>query len=123
MIRKFESFKNQDIVITLPSTIDWKDYEKELNEVEDGTSVLNFKVPNLPTKTSIGCRCYICYKGNIVGWMKIVGLVKNDFDCTTTGKHWDGNFIQRSGKFNYLKSPIPMKGFQGFRYLTSEDIL
>ena len=48
--------------------------------------------------------------------MKIVGLVKDDFNCTTTDKHWSGNFIQRSGKFNHI-TPIPMKGFQGFRYI------
>jgi len=116
-IKTFENmFEPQDIVITLPSTIDWNDYQKELKKVEDDSQVMNFKVSNLPTKTSIGSKCYLCYKGNIIGWMKIVGLVKNDFDCSTTEKHWNGNFIQRSGKFNSI-NPIPMKGFQGFRYI------
>jgi hypothetical protein len=108
-----------DIVITVPSIINWNDYNKELKAVEDESNVLNFKVKNLPIKTSIGNKCYVCWRGNIVGWMKISGLVNNNFICSTTGKHWTGNFIQRTGSFNYLEIPIPMKGFQGFRYINN----
>jgi len=110
---------NLDIIITLPSTIDWGDYVKELKTVEDESHILNFKVSKLPTKTAIGNKCYICWRGSIVGWMKISGLTKNDFNCSTTDKHWSGNFIQRTGKFNYIDKPIPMKGFQGFRYFNN----
>jgi hypothetical protein len=116
-MKLLEVINNNDIVITLPSTIDWGDYVKELKTVENGYSVLNFSVNNLPTKTSVGCKCYLCWRGKIVGWMKISGLVDNDFICTTTGKHWKGKFIQRTGAFNYVDTPIPMKGFQGFRYI------
>ena len=116
-MKLLDLINNRDIVITLPSTIKWGDYEKELKKVEDESEVLNFKVSNLPKQTSIGCKCYLCYKGSLIGWMKITGLVNDGFNCTTTGKRWDGNFIQRSGKFNKLKTPIYMKGFQGFRYI------
>lgn len=115
-MKLMDIINNQDIVITLPSNIKWDDYEKELKSVEDESQVLNFKVPNLPKNTSIGSKCYLCYKGNVIGWMKITGLVNNDFTCSTTGKQWSGKFIQRSGKFNKLENPIPMKGFQGYRY-------
>lgn len=104
-----------DIVITLPKSVSWADYEKELEVVKDGSHVINFKVPRLPKQTYVGDKCYLCYNGNIVGWMKIVGFQSGGFTCTTTGRFWEGNFIQRSGKFNKIK-PIPMKGFQGFRY-------
>ena len=106
-----------DIVITIPKTVSWADYEKELQVVKDGSHVINFKVPRLPKQANIGDKCYLCYKGNIVGWMKIVGLKSGGFTCTTTGTYWEGNFVQRSGKFNKIK-PIPMKGFQGFRYFS-----
>lgn len=105
-----------DIIVTLPKSTSWLEYEKELKAVESEELVMNFKVPNLPKETSVGEKCYLCYKGNIVGWMKIVGLKENFFKCTTTGRTWNGNFVQRSGKFNKIQ-PIPMKGFQGFRYL------
>ena len=112
--------KSEDIVITIPSSIKWDDYEIELKTVSDFSSVINFKVSNFPTKTSIGNKCYLCYKGNIIGWMLIVGFKEKEFNCTTTGIKWAGKFIERSGPFNYLKQPIPMKGFQGYRYITNK---
>lgn len=116
----FEEYQNGvDILITLPSSTDFIVYQKELKEVEDGSSVLNFKVPFFPNKSKVGNRCYLVYKGNIIGWMKIVGFEEKAFTCETTGRKWNGKFIQRSGKFHFI-SPIPYKGFQGFRYVDNE---
>lgn len=109
-----EAIEPRDVIITLPKNIKWDDYEKELEKVKDGNEVMNFKVNHLPN-TSVGNKCFIVHDGFIKGWMNIVGLSKKDFTCSTTGKHWKGSFIERSGPFNYI-DPIPMKGFQGFRY-------
>lgn len=105
----------RDIVITIPKSISWKDYEKELAAVKDGSMVLNFKTANFPN-TKVGNKCYIVHDGEIKGWMKIVGMDEKEFTCETTGKTWKGKFIQRSGPFHYIP-PIEMKGFQGFRYV------
>lgn len=107
-----ETFK--DIIVTLPKNIEWSDYTKELDAVRNGNEIMNFKVNAFP-KTKIGNKCYVLHNGAIRGWMKIVGLSEKDFECTTTGKKWRGKFIERSGEFHYIE-PIPMKGFQGFRY-------
>lgn len=113
----FKQFQEgKDLVITLPKSVKWEDYEKELEAAANG-DLLNFKVPNLPKEAKIGNKCYIVHNGEIKGWMEICGLIKGGFDCTTTGKRWDGNFVQRTGEFNYLDEPIPMKGFQGYRYM------
>lgn len=115
LIVKEELMKmNRDIIITIPRSISWDEYQKELDAVKDGSSVMNFKVNHFP-KTDIGSRCYLLYDGAIRGWMEIVGLSEDDFTCSTTGKKWKGKFIQRSGPFHKIE-PIPMKGFQGFRY-------
>lgn len=106
---------DRDIIITLPKSIKWEDYEKELETVKNWSEVMNFKVNNFP-KTSKGCKCYLIHNGVIKGWMEIVGLTEKEFYCSTTGKEWKGKFIERSGPFNYIE-PIPMKGFQGFRYM------
>lgn len=47
------------ICITIPKKIKWEVYKKELKAVEDGSQVLNFKVPNLPKdiKTSDAAIC------------------------------------------------------------------
>lgn len=115
LIVKEELLKmNRDIIITIPKNITWQDYKKEIDKVKDGSSVMNFKVNHFP-KTSVGNRCYLLYDGAIRGWMEIVGFSEEPFKCSTTGREWSGKFIQRSGPF-YEIDPIPMKGFQGFRY-------
>ena len=106
---------NKDIIITLPSKISWGEYQKELDAVKDGKMVMNFKVPYFPKETSVGRKCYLVHKGYVRGWMKIVGMVEKEFKCETTGKIWKGRFIQRNGDFHKI-TPIPMKGFQGFKY-------
>jgi hypothetical protein len=105
-----------NIVITIPATISWDDYEKEIATVADRSQVMRFKVARLPTRNVIGGRCYLCYHGHIIGWMEIVGTHSGDFICSTTGQRWSGDFIERSGAFNRLTTPIPHKGFQGWRY-------
>lgn len=103
-----------DIIVTIPKSIQWKDYEKELISVEDYKQVMNFKVNNFP-KTKVGSKCYLLYNGFIIGWMEIVGISEKEFTCSTTGIKWKGKFIERSGPFHKIQ-PIQMKGFQGFRY-------
>jgi hypothetical protein len=109
------------IIISYPSNYDWEDYKEELKAAERG-DILNFKVSNFPTKVKEGDRCYIVHKGFIKGWMTICGFSTKEFTCTTTGRKFKGNFIERSGKFHYLEEKIPYKGFQGFRYFDPDDI-
>ena len=111
--------KKNALLITLPSSIKWEDYEKELKAVEDESQVMNFKVPFLPKNIQRIKRVYLIYQGNIVGWQKFVGTSDKPFKCTTTDKNWDGNFLQRTGPFHKI-DPIPCKGFQGFRYFDFE---
>ncbi len=109
-------FKTKGIIITVPKSIKWEDYEKELKAVEDYSQVMNYKVPTIPKDIDDIKRCYVVYDGFIRGWQEVVGHeTGKEFDCTTTGKNWKGNFIQRSGPFHKIE-PIPMKGFMGWRY-------
>src|SRR5436190_688941 len=104
----------KDIVITVPKSTDWEEYERELKKAEEGET-LNFKLPNLPKGlVPEESRCYICYSGKILGYHIVSGLSEDGFTCTTTGKKWEGKFVQRTGKFHRLENPVPMKGFQGF---------
>ncbi len=112
--------ENHALLITLPSSIKWEDYEKELDKVKDEKEVMNFKVPFLPKDTSDIERVYLVHKGYIVGWQKFVGTSDKPFTCSTTNKDWDGKFLQRTGEFHKI-NPIPYKGFQGFRYYTYSE--
>lgn len=103
-----------DIIITIPKKIKWSDYQKELKIAEEG-EILNFKVSNFP-KVVEGDKCYICHNGNVLGYHLISGLKEYNFKCSTTGREWKGKFVQRTGKFHKIEH-IPMRGFQGFRYM------
>ncbi len=116
MVTKIQEFSNSDILITIPKSIKWENYTKELINAENG-DIMNFKVPFLPKSSIIGNKCYVVYNGFIRGYMIISGVINDtSFDCTTTGDNWSGKFIQRTGKFYYLDKLIPYKGFQGWRY-------
>jgi len=110
------SINKRGIVITIPKTIKWEEYQKELDAVADWSHVMNFKIHNKPKDLNIGDRVYLCYNGQIIGWQTFVGYYQGSFDCTTTGNEWEGTFIQRSGPFHYLQTPIPCNGFRGFKY-------
>ena len=112
------------IVITIPKNIKWSDYEKELSAVEDESQEMHYKIPTLPKDVNVGDRCYLCHDGYIKGWMKISHIGKLDgFECTTTGKDWsEGYYVSRTGPFHYLKNPIPMKGFMGYRKIDDSAI-
>lgn len=111
-----------NICITIPKRIKWEDYEKELKVVEDETYEMNYHLPNLPKDVHIGDRCYICHDGFIKGWMKISYIGdRSAFICTTTGESWhEGYYVSRTGKFHYLKNPIPMKGFMGYKKIEED---
>jgi hypothetical protein len=119
-MKRFKNYiqENRDIVITIPKKVKWAEYEKELAKAEQG-EILNFKVNNIPKQTKKGCKCFLLYDGEIKGYMNICDLGHKKFKCTTTGKEWEGNFVQRTGKFNKIK-PISMKGFQGYRYFDED---
>lgn len=113
--------KKRSLIITLPATTKWEDYEQELRKVANYKNVLNFKVHAFPTGVSKGDRCYLVHNGKIMGWMEIVGFSEKSFTCSTTKKQWKGKFIERSGPFHYLEEDIPYKGFQGYRYFDFEE--
>ena len=112
-----ENSNNLAICITIPKTIKWEDYQKELDTVAYGKQEMNFKVAQLPTKVKVGDRCYLCYNNQIIGWMRISYLGPKNFDSTVGNKHWEGLFISRTGPLNKLKYPIPCKGFRGYKYI------
>ncbi len=98
-IKTFESTISvkKDIVITIPKNIKWIDYEKELLAAKNG-AIMNFKVPFLPKNDIVGSKCYLCYNGYIIGYMYICGVSDKGFKCTSTGKQWDCNFLERAGE-------------------------
>jgi hypothetical protein len=105
-------------LITLPQTVDWETYKREIETVKDGTSVMNYRIKYPPRDLSPGDHMYITYKGQVRGWMNVVGVEKKtqSWQCTTTGKFWQaGTYIQRSGPFHEVVDGEKIKGFRGIR--------
>lgn len=104
-------------LITIPKTVSWKDYERELETVADGSQIMNYRTRFFPKEMAEGDRCYVVHDGRVRGWMKIVGLIDQDhpWTCTTTGTRWPpGKYIQRSGPFHLVDGPA-YQGFRGVR--------
>ena len=104
----------RSLIITLPATVSWKEYEKDFEKVNE------FQVTHFPKGVKEGSRCYIVYNGKIKGWQEITGFKDESFSyCFGSVRHL--KFIQRSGKFHYLEKEIPYKGFNGFRYFNYKE--
>lgn len=108
---------SQDWVITVPKTVAWNDYERELAMVADGNAEMRFKVPPHFKSAKSGDRCFVVHDGQVRGWMEVTGLEKFDkpWQCSTTGTEWPaGTYLKRSGPFHPVEGK-PMRGFQGIR--------
>lgn len=104
-------------LITIPKTVSWKDYQRELQTVADGTSDMNYRTRYIPKGMQVGDRCYVVWDGQVRGWMAISGVVerKAPWVCTTTGAVWPpGCYVQRSGAFHPVEGPA-YQGFRGIR--------
>lgn len=110
----------QDWIVTLPRKYQWKDYVKELEAVQDGKFVLNYKLPFGPIrpKVKVGDRCFITHFDHVMGWIRIVGMdVKSKpWQCETTGTYWPpGLYVKRTGVFHHMDGTTIVKGFRGIR--------
>ena len=111
-----------DIIICIPRSVPWSEYQKELDKVATGKYLLNYRVSKKPQKLNVGDRCYIIHNNILKGWMKVVGINKcSEFTCNTTGKKWsEGWYIQRTGEFHPVE-PKHILSFRGYRYYKSNE--
>ena len=117
LLKEVEKSEGRSIMITIPSSTSWEEYEKELSRVENGRGSIDFMVGQFPKGVKVGSRCYLVHLGNVVGWMAISGFTEKTVKGPN-GNEFNGKFIERSGPFHYLKEKIPMRGFIGFRYFS-----
>lgn len=104
-----------DWVITIPQTVKWEDYQRELDAAADCSQTMSYRLPHR-VGVDVGDRCFVVWRGLVRGWMCIVNAGNMPaFKCTTTGVEWPaGFFINRSGPFHPVQGPA-MKGFRGIR--------
>ena len=108
----------KDWIITLPKTMDWDTYQKEIADVADGRRSMFYKLPYLPKTMKPGDRCFVTWQSTVKGWMEIKSVgYRGGFRCQTTGASWPAGFyMERSGVFHEITNPLPeYKGFRGIR--------
>ena len=106
-----------DWLITIPKTVKWEDYEKELEAVSKYQAKMLYKVPFKPKIDPRQDKIFVLWNGKVRGWMECTEVVykDNSWTCSTTGRVWTaGWYIVRSGPFHKVDGP-EMRGFQGIR--------
>lgn len=109
----------KDLVITWPKKRSLQSYLDELMKAIEAGKVINFRVPTLPKEK---CEfCFVVYDGKIRGFTRIreyAVIGDNEVEDPITGEFWPaGNYLVRIPYWHPLDDPIPMKGFQGYRYI------
>ncbi|MGI8601063.1 MAG: hypothetical protein ACR2KB_17555 [Chitinophagaceae bacterium] len=119
------------ILLTMPKAFfeDRKMTEEQFKEVferfmqmEDG--IWNFRKKTLPTQDVIYCYMVfggkVQFKVNIVGYERDVAKTFHDAADAKPRHFQKSNWIILAGPAVKPPQEIPMKGFQGFRYVTKE---
>lgn len=111
----------QDLVVTWPKSKSLDAYLKELERAVSERLEINFRVPTKPHLTP--ARCYIVHSGYVRGYNLIrkiewrgereVARVESD---AFAGFWPAGYYIVRDPLWHPI-TPIPMRGFQGYRYM------
>ena len=109
-----------DIVVTWPKSRTLDSYLEELERAVDLGLEINFRVSSFP-KQKVD-RCFVVHDGAVRGWNRILRLewiadkkvsrVRND---SWAGFWPAGYYIVRDPEWHSIE-PVPMKGFQGWRY-------
>ncbi len=110
-----------DIIITWPSTRPLESYITQILAAgAAGQKHINFRVSRLPKYADKGDRCYVVHSGFVRGYNPIVEcrpVEDNIVLDPLTDEFWPaGNYIVRRPAW-FPITPIPHKGFQGFRYI------
>lgn len=115
---KFKQFlieNKKDIIVTIPRS-QYKNDDIETKDMLENNKTQFWAMKKLPKHIDIGSRIYFVKNGVIESSMKIFKIEKNKIEkCSTTGNIWEGNILHLNDLL-YLNSPIPMKGFMGYRY-------
>jgi len=104
-----------DIIVTVPKK-EYANVSKEDSFAKGKEAVQFWSVPKKPKNLNVGDRVYFVERGCIRYWHEFLGF---DYDsvCEATDRVWAGLNLVIKYPETKLTNPIPMKGFQGFRYM------
>lgn len=111
-----------DIIVTTPKS-QIENAAQEAKDALEGKVDYYFRnFDKLPRNLQKGDHVFYVENGFITGFAVVYGFVETagKVICQTTGKDWKGCLVyMECNSWKWIK-PIPMKGFQGFRYTPSD---
>lgn len=112
-----------DIVVTWPKSRSLQSYLDELERADREDKLINFRISSIPKEDVT--RCFMVHDGAVRGYTNVLKVdiyQRGEIRDPITGHAWpDGIYITRDPEW-YPIEPIPMKGFQGFRYFKEIDV-
>ena len=107
--------KIMNIIVTTPKS-ELKHIKNEVDDVENTNGVF-FRAFKIKPNVQIDEHIYFVQNGVIRGFGIVCEIKDQDSEvCETTGRTWKGNRFVYYNNWHWLKRPIKMNGFQGFRY-------
>lgn len=106
-----------DIACTWPKTKPLGTYYAELENARRRNLVINFRVPARPKSTPQ--RCYMVYDGFVRCWSPVKAILwrgEGEVRRVDGQGFWPAGWYIMREPFYAEIEPLPMKGFQGFRY-------
>lgn len=111
----------KDIIVTTPKSqmkVAAQEARKCIEAIEDGQKASYFRTfPKRPKFLDVGSRIFYVENGFIRGFATVEKIGKGNIQCATTGRNWKGEcYVMMPAQSWRWIDPIPMKGFQGYRY-------
>lgn len=105
-----------DLVITWPKTRPLSSYLEHCQKAHHRKQFINFRIGSRPKRAAE--RVYVVYDGAVRGWHEfVVAMKRRDVRDPQMGTVMEpGLYLVRRPTWHPLATPIPMKGFQGWRY-------
>jgi hypothetical protein len=104
-----------DILVTTPKSAH-ETAKQEAELVANDPEAYWFRTFARKPNVSVGDKVYYVDNGCITGYGIIFEISQESIDCDVTGKNYSGYQLKQR-KWVALKTPIPFKGFQGYRYV------
>lgn len=106
----------RDIIVTTPRREMETAAEEARGCIESGGGYYFRTFHHLPKDIEVGSRVFYVEDGYVRGYALVNEINRGDMRCGTTGRVWDGNHvIMLANSWTWVR-PIPMRGFQGWRY-------
>ena len=107
-----------NILVTTPKS-KHKLAEEEAKFVEKNPDAYWFRTIRGKPNVQIGDKVYYVDNGEIRGYGIVFDIESGEMECEATGRIYHGTHLKQR-KWVWLKTTIPFRGFQGFRYVKDE---